>query len=286
MVILQMIRIFDWLSKNKWAGFPLAIAYFLLLILPHEQVGIWVVDLFKNKTRAYYQHTVLLVGLILLVLLLYFLVRRIKSHPFRMRLIIGLVVTGLLMVLSFNLLIIHNIEIIHFLQYFTLSFFIYPLFKNLNRTFFWSTLAGVFDEAYQYLILAPQRTDYFDFNDIVLNEIGAGLGVLFLFALGFYSVHRHQATWYKSPEILVSLVITITLAGLALAGEFTYSLPQQGEPPLFALIKKVEPGFFTEIKHLNARFHVMRPYEGVVVVVLIGLFYFKLLNPVDHQADE
>jgi hypothetical protein len=281
-----MNKIFNWLSAHKGVSYPLATFYYLLIVLPHEQVGAFVVGLFKNKTRAYYQHTVLLGGVILLALLLFVLIRSIKNHPFRGRLIVGLIATLAFMIAAFNLLIIHNIEIVHFLQYFSLCFFIYPLVKNLDRTFFWSTLAGVFDEANQYLILAPQETNYFDFNDIILNEIGAGMGVVLLFALGFYTFQHYKPKWYKSPEILVSLVIAITLVVMALAGEFTYSLPQQGEQPLFVLIKKVEPGFFTVIKHLNASFHVVRPYEGIVIIPLLGIFYSRLLNPVDRKKNE
>ena len=43
-------------------------------------------------------------------------------------------------------------------------------------------LLGAVDEGYQYWILHRDWGIYFDFNDVVINALGAGLGVVFLLA--------------------------------------------------------------------------------------------------------
>ena len=275
-----MTKIFNWLSAHKIVNVAIAVVYYLLIVLPHEQVGRAIVNLFKTKSRAYYQHTVLLIGVVALCAVLLFLAQKIKNHPYQTRVLIALSATIAMMIVSFNLLLVHNVEIIHFVQYASFGFVIYPLFRNANKTLFWCTLAGAIDEANQYLILAPQNTDYYDFNDVILNQLGAGMGLVILFALGFYNAQRAKTKWYQSAEIITSVAIVISLIVMYVAGEFSYYMPTQGDAPLFVLIKKVYPNFFTEIKHLNVRFHVVKPYAGLVIVALIGVFYsFVLREP-------
>jgi len=273
-----MNKIFNWLSAHKTTNLIIAIIYYLLIVLPHEQVGLAIVALFKTKSRAYYQHTVLLIGVVALCAVLLFLALRIIKHPHRNRLLIGLATTIAMMVASFNLLLVHNVEIIHFVQYASFCFVVFPLFRNYNKTLFWCTLAGAIDEANQYLILAPKNTDYYDFNDVILNQLGAGMGLVILFAFGFYSLRNIQKRWYLSAEIIASVAVVVSLIAMYLAGEFSYYIPAQGDAPFFVLIKKVYPDFFTEIKHLNVRFHVLSPYAGFIIVALIGMFYSLVLR--------
>lgn len=273
-----MNKIFNWLTAHKTTNLIIAIIYYLLIVLPHEQVGRAIVALFKTKSRAYYQHTVLLIGVVALCAVVLFLALKIKNHPYRNRLLIGLATTIAMMVVSFNLLLVHNVEIIHFVQYASFCFVVFPLFGNYNKTLFWCTLAGAIDEANQYLILAPKNTDYYDFNDVILNQLGAGMGLVILFAFGFYSVRNIQKKWYLSSEIIASVAVVVSLIAMYLAGEFSYYIPAQGDAPFFVLIKKVYPDFFTEIKHLNVRFHVLSPYAGFIIVALIGMFYSLVLR--------
>ena len=273
-----MNKIYNWLSAHKTTNLIIAVVYYLLIVLPHEQVGRAIVALFKTKSRAYYQHTVLLIGVVALCVVVIFLAQKIIKHPYRNRLLIGLATTIAMMVASFNLLLVHNVEIIHFVQYASFCFVVFPLFGNYNKTLFWCTLAGAIDEANQYLILAPQNTDYYDFNDVILNQLGAGMGLVILFAFGFYSVRNIQKRWYLSAEIIASVAVVVSLIAMYVAGEFSYYMPTQGDAPLLVLIKKVYPDFFTEIKHLNVRFHVLSPYAGLIIVALIGMFYSLVLR--------
>ena len=278
-----MKKVYDWIYCNRLVGNVVAFIYYLLIVLPHEQVGLAVVYLFKAKSRAFYQNTMMISGVLLLVILMAYLLPKIIKHPYRNRILMGLTVTLVLMMASFKLLLVHNVEIIHFAQYFSLCFFIYPLVKNLNRTFIISTLAGFFDELYQYLILAPERTDYFDFNDIFLNELGAALGVLFLFSIGFSTINRPK--WYHTSEFFVFAAIFLSLVLMYCIGEFSYFMPTDGTSPIFVLIKKEYPGFFTVISHLNVRFHVLKPLPGSLLITCTAIFYILLFGTERKKSD-
>lgn len=278
-----MKKIYDWISCNRLIGCVIAFIYYLLIVLPHEQVGLAVVYLFKTKSRSFYQNTMMISGVLLLVILVAFLIPKIIGHPYRKRILTGMAITLGLMMASFKLLLVHNVEMIHFAQYFSLCLFIYPLVRNLNRTFIISTLAGFFDELYQYLILAPQRTDYFDFNDIFLNELGAALGVLFLFSIGFSTIYRPK--WYHTSEFFVFAAIFLSLVLMYCIGEFSYFMPTDGTSPIFVLIKKEYPGFFTVISHLNVRFHVLKPLPGSLLITCTAIFYILLFGTERKKSD-
>jgi VanZ family protein len=82
------------------------------------------------------------------------------------------------------MLVVFNVENIHFPQYAVLTLTIFALFKHFGATVFWVTLSGVFDEGYQYFVLYRNNNIvYLDFNDIVLNLIGAGIGVALIYTL-------------------------------------------------------------------------------------------------------
>src|SRR5438874_10605456 len=86
-----------------------------------------------------------------------------------------------------------------------------------------STAAGVFDEAYQHLVIYAGRSDtYFDINDIVLNALGAAWGVVLLSDLlrrrdtvessGAWSgVERRRTLARGAAASLVALPLTVWL---------------------------------------------------------------------------
>lgn len=86
--------------------------------------------------------------------------------------------------LAFRYLITAPIEIIHFPQYAILSILLARVFDKdkkkfmLGTIFFCVTMMGVLDEINQYFYLTRQYTEYLDWNDFTLNEIGAAIGLL------------------------------------------------------------------------------------------------------------
>ena len=74
-------------------------------------------------------------------------------------------------------LVVAPVEFVHYPQYALLAFL---LARGLPCELAWiaATFLGAVDEAHQLLFLRRGRPDYFDWNDVCLNAIGAGIGVL------------------------------------------------------------------------------------------------------------
>lgn len=89
---------------------------------------------------------------------------------------------ALITVASQRWLLVANIELIHFPQFGLLAVVLLAAGFSGEAAWLLATLAGVVDETYQHLVIYSGRPDtYLDFNDMLLNGIGAAWGVL-LFA--------------------------------------------------------------------------------------------------------
>ena len=91
----------------------------------------------------------------------------------------ALVALGAITVAAQRWLLVTNVELIHFPQFGLLAALL--LFAGLGPRAAWigATLGGVLDETYQYLVdLRPPADVYFDYNDVVLNAIGAAWAVI------------------------------------------------------------------------------------------------------------
>lgn len=168
-----------------------------------------------------------------------------------------------------------NVEMIHFVQYAIMAILLFPLFFDFGESLFFATILGAIDEAYQYWVLAPNRTEYYDFNDVVINLLGAALGLIILFAVGWKSKKKLVTKWYKT---LVSKVVFGLFALLFLLYIFgllsIYPYIEDPQAPLL-LIKKIQPEFWT-IVHPDVKFHVLRPWSGVAISILLYQFYKRM----------
>jgi hypothetical protein len=165
---------------------------------------------------------------------------------------------------------------IHFPQYIFLAILIFPLVMRYGETVFWATLLGVIDEAYQYFYLAPQRTAYFDFNDIILNLLGAALGVLLIFGSGITPRACNYAKWYASPVFRTLAVLMIGITVLFQTPLLNMYLPADGASVGAVLVKTKPTGFWEQVPHLNDKFHIVRPLEGIILVILLLLLYYTM----------
>jgi hypothetical protein len=84
---------------------------------------------------------------------------------------------------AYTLLMIANIELIHFPQYALMTGVLLLGGNPASVSWVTAVAAGVADEAYQYLVIYAGRPDtYLDFNDMVLNAIGVTWMVLLIAA--------------------------------------------------------------------------------------------------------
>ena len=85
-------------------------------------------------------------------------------------------------VLAARGLLVANIELVHFPQYALLASVLYAGGLEPEAAWLLAAVAGSFDELYQHLVIYADRPDtYLDYNDMILNALGAAAGA-FLFA--------------------------------------------------------------------------------------------------------
>jgi hypothetical protein len=82
---------------------------------------------------------------------------------------------------AYTLLMVANIELIHFPQYALMTGVLLVGGNPASVSWVAAVAAGVVDEAYQHLVIYAGRPDtYLDFNDMVLNAIGVTWMVLLI----------------------------------------------------------------------------------------------------------
>ncbi len=263
----------NFLSERAILTVIIIVIYYLLVVLLHQEVSDIIINLVKGVPRNVYQGIILGIGLIFLFLYIFLIVRNILIREWNRPIIFYFLVTILLVVLSFEIIIIHNIEIIHFAQYAGLSIFIFPLTRRFWDTIVWATILGFIDEAYQYLVLKPDGTDYFDFNDVILNIIGAGLGLVLIFSNGFEVYRAEIRKWYRSGTNIALMAFVIVIGLLFITSVIQIYQSEDTTNGYFVLVKVKETGFWKFVNSSIGRFHVVRPLEGTIIIILLMLFY-------------
>ena len=267
--------ILQWLGSNKIFNLLILFSYFLLVALPHEWVGRLTVKIFKGLPRTQYNLLIASISLLFIVLIAIGLYKSWRDHFEKRRLAVYFGMTIIYMIMCFKILFVINIEAVHFPQYALFAILAFPLFKNSISTLVFSTFAGAADELYQYVILAPQRTNYFDFNDVVTDLIGVAMGLIILKIIGIPEIKYDWASWYKKKEFLFISSFSLVFFICCLAGLFSiYDNP--GDPSFFTLVRKPEEFFWTIPPGPYVKFHVLRPLEGIILTVLLWIYYIGL----------
>jgi hypothetical protein len=144
-------------------------------------------------------------------------------------------------------LLVASVENIHYPQYALLAVLLGRAGFAAEASWLAATGLGVIDELYQYLFLPRGRPTYLDWNDMVLNGLGAAFGTVAL----FLSRRRFRGDPVCRPGIAIGLAGGALLAALFAGRPF------------------VSP-FFEVTSHAR-RYHVLSATEGVVVIGLLWL---------------
>lgn len=164
-----------------------------------------------------------------------------------------LVALAAMTVASQHWLLVTNIELVHFPQFALIAWLLWAGGLSPQTAWAGGTIAGVFDEFYQHLVIYADRADvYLDYNDMVLNSIGAawvivllGAGATRSAAEGGADVRRFR--WW--PVLLVA-------AGVALGAWI--------DPPTFDPLLRPAPA--------ARSYRVLSLGEGVLAIgILWGL---------------
>jgi hypothetical protein len=144
-----------------------------------------------------------------------------------------------------SLLVVNGIEAIHYPQFALMSWLLARTGLRLEHAWMTATALGAIDEIWQWQTLPRAVPGYLDWNDIVLNAIGAALGVLIVVRLG-----RAPVSEPVLPKVRVGAAVTAASLAALRAGPLV-------ERPFYRLT----PG--------GRWFHLLSPFEAVVCMAAI-----------------
>ena len=138
---------------------------------------------------------------------------------------------------SVTWLVTTDIEVIHFLQYGMLAWIIARAVDPQREHWYTgevillTLLLGIIDEANQYFFLTRDNSSYLDFNDFLLNQLGAVAGILTYYGFRL-APNTMVLPWQNLHRILASCCL-LPGAGIAIGivtGKLRYS-PDMQVPP-------------------------------------------------------
>jgi len=259
------------LKSSKPILVLLTVIYYLAVVLPHVTFGSFVNGFFEELDRAQYNLLVASVFTLFVVGLCLSAKRKIANHPDRAVITKFLVFSFALLVSCFVVLFVVYIEAIHFVQYAILAIFLFALFGNCKDTMSVAVFLGALDELYQYLVL-DTMANYYDFNDVFFDTIGAGLGLLALKIIGVKTYLSRNKKWTERSEVWLLGMTIIAFLVLFLLGEFTVN-PNESQPAFFTLFKIAPEGFWTIPKGPYAKFHILTPIPGMILILFTAYIY-------------
>ena len=278
-----MKRLSDLFEKAPFLYFAMIVAYFLLVVLPHELIGKWLAASLDEKLgREKYNQLVLLLAFVALATVAGKFWVNIKSDLRANKgSITFLLFTLVTIALAFNYLVVVNVEVIHLLQYAILAILLLPAAGSYGATIGWATLLGAADEAWQHFYLAPLKSNYYDFNDILLDLLGAALGLVITKS----SVKNLEIQAKRAGTAMTSLLLTTAVIALLLTVAFAtdlihYYTPEKEAACRWVIIRAPQTSFWTTV-HPNVTFHAMQPLEGLIVLTMLLLYYQGLDNQVN-----
>lgn len=275
-----MNRLISWLSNHKLFTALLAGGYLVAVVLFHKEVSRVFDWLSAKLSFKVYNNIMLGISLFFLCIFLLYLLKNIVSGDRRHLKIIYWCFTVALVVVSYKVLIVFYVESIHFPQYAFLVLPVFALTLSFGRTVFYVTLLGAIDEAYQYLVHYSDNMEvYFDFNDIVLNLVGAGIGILIIYTLSDMKTKPFMtdssSSWGRNKYVTIIntflLFSSVFLYTTGLA-QFYPDANASSAPPI-VLSRKPAPDQFWTNPTYGKPFHILHPVEGVIYTYLLIFCY-------------
>ena len=273
-----MSKLLLWLSERKLFTRLLCGVYLVLVSLLHKQVSNvfdWMRAVLSFKL---YDEALLDASLLIALVFVLFLGLKIKKSRKRRSIIMCWFFTALLVIASHKLLIVFNVEMIHYPQYAILALLVFSLVMNYRKTVFWTTFISVLDETYQYFVIYRDDNDtYFDFNDIILNLVGAGIGVALIYTLTEMGPRPEGAQKagrkFVSPIFLTTSLILIPGVFLYISGLLQFYPGPNSASALIVLSRKAAATGFWTVPTVGKPFHVLAPIEGILSIAALILCY-------------
>lgn len=161
--------------------------YFLCIIIFHQQINNLSVYLSNMLTLERYSLMLNVAQLSAFCGFVLFVMAWKKTG--RRRFVSVWCMYGILLWIANTTILVVPAEMIHIPQYMILALLLTRVIANPHHVLLYTTVLGTIDELYQYGYLRFGMNDnYVDFNDVVLNALGAIGGLLLLWT--FRSSHK------------------------------------------------------------------------------------------------
>lgn len=271
-----------WLSKRPVVTRLLIAAYAIAVIASHETIQHLVIWCYDRYSRDAVNRAVRICGVAGIIFFVAFTVIQLRSSKRRVIKLAYLGLSFALMAAALPLLFYTDIEVVHFPQYAILAVLIYALTGRFGLSMFYTTLIGVVDECVQYYVMHPRWLINLDFNDMIYNIIGAGLGCAVVFLADGDRAHDRQTLAGKrsllrrfAPLGLTAVIIGLC-AVLSATGQLSPDpLPDGSKPPL-VVRRRGAPTNFWEHTGWGKQYHELTPMEAGVIAMMLFAVYGAL----------
>ncbi|MCG3167060.1 MAG: hypothetical protein POELPBGB_02843 [Bacteroidia bacterium] len=268
----MVLRFISWLKQYKVLNVLLVFVYGSALIFFHDYFVYLSVDIMNSLSLPVYNKVVLVIsiclGVSILASLLYVLY---KSKENRNGKLFFLLLTTLLIALHYKFLFEMNIEVIHVFEFTLLSVLLFPLLGSFGASVAFTLPFILVNEWYQYVVLYPGYIQYFEFNDIVIDLLGCGMAMHFLWIAGI--TPRQNSPLWRKPEFVFLLGFNLLFILLFAACVVVFYPADKCNNTFLVLNQLKNPHLFWQTHVYGAVYHVMKPLEGLVAVNGVCLLF-------------
>ena len=272
-----MEKITDFLAERKPLNIGLTFAYFIFILFMHDPLVNLSVWLMNGMTMGVYEVVVAISVIVVILTGGFFFIRNLlrKRNRVGLQIILLVLILGALVVHR-KVLLVMNIELIHFFQFGLFTLIVFPMTRKLGVTMLIVTFFAYLDELFQYQWLYPERENYFDFNDVITDQLGMGTALLLLMNAGIQPEPvRPMKEWVRAPWFWVFIAC---LGGIGVLLATQLVVPYGGDMQAHTLLILNEAQaplpFWENFMDLGIFYHVLRPWEGFPIhFAFLGVFF-------------
>jgi hypothetical protein len=270
-----MRRWLSWLGEHRGVAFVAVVIYAGVTIAIHEVVN----GLVRGAQQQLGPKPFLIVACGLMTIAGAALIRALVHvrPPRRMALALWATLIAILALLAYLFLFTVVSEAVHYVQYAILTLLVFPLASRVGEAMLWANLIGIIDEANQYWVLHADWGIYFDWNDVLVNAIGALLGGLLLASAASPLESSRTDRWRISPPLLLTLgllaggSVGVATGGIAL---HTKAKAERSSAAKIVLDRGDLSGdpFWTTAAWAQKSYHVMSTRGGALGLLVFAIF--------------
>jgi len=266
----------DWLEQHRATNVLIVVFYTGFLLFAHDVFVNFSVAVMNSMTLPTYQKVVAVGLIVFTVGLVAMVVNVLRQRQLQPHFAVFLVSIVVLLAVHFFVLTEMNIEFIHAIMYGILAALLFPLIGRFGAAAIVGLPVMLLDEWYQHVILFPQYTTLFEFNDVVLDLLGAGLFVSILGVLGIKSRTKFIPFW-KRVEVWICVGFAISTASLiATCIVVPYSVDSCENTWLILNKLPEHTAFWYVHPTIGSTLHVLKPVEGIVVIFVLFIAFLGL----------